>query len=696
MVAGALESLPSELLQVICQCLNRDDLISVARVSSQCRKAVEPILFKVFRLKISGRSQLSLDMDFCPSKLNRFLDSIHDVEIEGYMPNSAEDGDVHREQPELLHFFPRTYETASQFPSESYRNKGCSRGYEHPHCAFEEDGAWRPLAEFLRRLPSLNSVVYKCSNLFSPCLLEVLHKSHPKCRLHIGTFSFHSIFHDLHVLHSYEYTLASSPCLVSLAAHFACFIKGDKEDYDEEACQWMVSQLAPNLEEFVVLPASRGPCSEKQIGRSKGSPEMIARQRAKRRELKLCRRARPWAGFDVIQESSTPKPSQTHGKLLCLEILYEGSHSLSHLQHWNSATQFAVLQILHINYGLDNEHLRWLLEAERFPSLHTLSLVSTPSSTLASIQHSEHCNLLCSFINALPPLRHLTLGVDQYDEYFEWLVPSILACHGSTLRQLRFNEYRSTRSYGRQLSDQGMHFNVLELIHKRCPNLHELSIKIARPGNKNLAYKTIGKLASLRHLEITLGLPLPSILQGRHSDEHAEAANSAEQPEPVVSSVVSRFLERPYSTDQASRSSVIRNRDVRDAIVNSTIDERLAETIFRLVQDSKSESSKPLESLHVRAGGRVDFLWQSSRLQTLVPGLPEILAAVRGSWQVVRNPRDDRRDEIVVTRLHDDPEREQQDRPSIIHESLKPILRDIWPEMSESFGEWHQELYSKR
>ena len=91
-------------------------------------------------------------------------------------------------------------------PQDEY--KWWPQGPEH---AYMDDDAWWPLAELLHGVITLIDLEFSCHSQFPPCLLRVLHESHPYCRLHITTFEISSLLDES--LDTHERDLVASPCL---------------------------------------------------------------------------------------------------------------------------------------------------------------------------------------------------------------------------------------------------------------------------------------------------------------------------------------------------------------------------------------------------------------------------------------------------------------------------------------------------
>lgn len=54
----------------------------------------------------------------------------------------------------------------------------------------EESRSWKPIASFVSKLDRLSDLIYACYDRFPHCLLQVLHKHQPYCRLCLSNYRF--------------------------------------------------------------------------------------------------------------------------------------------------------------------------------------------------------------------------------------------------------------------------------------------------------------------------------------------------------------------------------------------------------------------------------------------------------------------------------------------------------------------------
>lgn len=178
-----------------------------------------------------SRKKLQFDLDLWTSKLQQTscLGNVRHLEIEGTLP-------LEKDEKGCLHETPQERTTRLWENNSGVSGVGDDRPAQ---VTFDEDGAWKPLANFIQRLPSLTDIYYSSSNQFLPCLLEALHQYRPQCRLHLYSFKLRSIYDsdDDYC----EFALVKSPCLYSIST------RDHNDEHFREAVYGTVFRLAPNL-----------------------------------------------------------------------------------------------------------------------------------------------------------------------------------------------------------------------------------------------------------------------------------------------------------------------------------------------------------------------------------------------------------------------------------------------------------------
>jgi len=186
--------MPVEILQLICSYLNSKTLFAFALTSKRCHFMASVRIFRKIHFTVLSRKKLQLDVDRWSRILERASSFKHvrHLDIDGRMP---------RYQDDLGELFdgggdPKPAKGDYDDDGELSRwtgNDDYVADDQPTQVTLEEDGAWRPLASFIRQLSALADLVYACSNQFSLCLLEVLHQDRSDCRLYIRIFNFHSL-----------------------------------------------------------------------------------------------------------------------------------------------------------------------------------------------------------------------------------------------------------------------------------------------------------------------------------------------------------------------------------------------------------------------------------------------------------------------------------------------------------------------
>lgn len=118
------------------------------------------------------------------------------------------------------------------------------------------------VVSFLIRLPRLTDIVYACTEQVPQALLETLHTSLPRCRLHVHSFSLRSLFRYFNEgpnprqgIDDAEFMLAKSANLTCVAV-LTSDLFDDMINYNEEALRSMVAGLAPNLKYVYIRESS--------------------------------------------------------------------------------------------------------------------------------------------------------------------------------------------------------------------------------------------------------------------------------------------------------------------------------------------------------------------------------------------------------------------------------------------------------
>ena len=427
---------------------------------------------------------------------------------------------------------------------------------DHKPHNVEEDEAWTPLVDLIRQLPALSDLFYACPGQFSPCLLQALHQHRPNCRLHISRFSFRSL--NRPDLDAHELALATSPCLYSVLVRYDWYDSDGIEDYNEEAVMHIATGLAPNLKEVRTFRAAAG--------------WSLARMRA----LETPRK--PWQGFALNKQ----KQIFTRGSLRHLQLAGYGSITRDIVKTWGRRTDFSTLRILDLESDIEADALDFLATKCNFSSLIALVLVLATGNLLErpTIDHSSLAN---HFLCGLPSLFTLKLA----GELSHTTLDIILGHHGAALHRLwlspsgTLNRLVITQQEAKQIAEH-------------CPLLEDLGLTMPRSkgdAGEVAIYKTLASLPKLQNLFLTLDASDCAILID--GDEDDETPN-----DPSFDDFDQQFFDDPRGLYRKPR-----NGHVRDAFINSALDETLARAIFWSISTAKPSGALPLERLKLRMTG---------------------------------------------------------------------------------------------
>lgn len=650
MPSPKLEGLPAEILLRICEYIegtHKPSLLTFALVSKQCHCAATALLFRTIKISVRGRKQLAYDVQQCISTLQRAF-SVKQVR------RLVVEGSMHSQQDDTSEIEPQDgRHGAGSFPgrnddefSDRRLADGPSTDGESHNVVYDEDEAWTPLADLVRQLPALSDLIYTCPSQFSPCLLQALHQHRPNCRLHMRTFSLRSLNQPAPDAH--ELALATSPCLYSVLVRYDSYDSEGMEDYNEEAVVHIAAGLAPNLKEARMFRARAG------------------WSLALRRALETPRT--PWQGFALKDQEQT----STSGSLCHLQLAGYGSTTREVVETWSRRTDFSVLRTLELERGIEADAFEYLATQCDFSSLTTLVIVLATADLLES-PTMDHSSLAKHFLCSLPSLTTLKL----VGELTNTTLDAILEYHGALLRKLGLSP---SGTVNRLVITE----REVERIAGYCPLLEDLSLTVPRSkgdAGEVAIYKALGSLSKLQSLSLTLDASDCAILMDGEEDEELDETPN----DPSFDDFDQQFFNGPRGSYRKPR-----NGHVRDAFINSALDEILARAIFRSISTAKSSGALPLETLKLRVTGGGCF-GDSSMMSSI-----EYVAGHLGrSWLLERNPRDDRRDQLVATELG------RQERkakggmyPKPLGRSVEPIFRRIWPERRKEGGHWCDDWHS--
>ncbi|KAI5193498.1 hypothetical protein E4T38_09950 [Aureobasidium subglaciale] len=400
-------------------------------------------------------------------------------------------------------------------------------------------------------MPALSHVVHNCASAVPLNLVAAL--EHQRCKLHVNTLRIP----ELNVpLDTAFLTLITSSSLKSIrAAYFpTSMLLGTRLSatvelwYDEEALMRLVAGVIPRLTKLTILRKHGGIL-----------PTGTSRD--------------PWDG---IQVSGQDLPGFCPGKLKELALLHPDIIDLENIRAWGTHVTLEVLQVLKISSPTTAEAL-YYLSSEALTHLSQLSFAvyKKQSRSDAAIQAANH------FLLTLRPLSVLRL-----DQNVQGLsLVQIVAHHATCLRKLWLLPVKELNSHNLASAEYYIpSLEVLSELKKSCSGLEDLAISVRRSrGNKTEidAYRLLGSLQNLRFLSLNLDASDMSVLWIYETAERDEYVRSGIWPPPPDDPSFNDFDREIYPRPFINHSPGIRNGHIRDAFINSALDEPLARAIFK-------------------------------------------------------------------------------------------------------------------
>lgn len=629
----AIKLLPAEISRRVCEYLaaNPPSLHAFALASRQCYAAATALIFRRIHITVKCRDQLVADVQRWRQVLERSssLRHVRRLVIDGHMrKHPGAQGDDEEEDPFC------TSDATDDDPFDP-RWADVHIPYEEPLSIINAmTPAWSPLADFIRQLPALAEFDYGCANQLPLCLLNALHSHTRACRLTIRTFHLRSLGQP--DLDQDELAVITSPCLYSINVRYDIYYSSGVEDYHEEAVQDIVAGLVPRLKQVRLYrsPAGWSPALKKALETPR----------------------RPWQGFP----NHVKKQEESSGSLQALQLAGFGRIDGRHLETWSKHTNFSVLETLELPFEVHVSALTWAAAACPFTSLSSLTLMLYLEER-SHISLDEYTVAAASFLRSLNPLSVLAISGSVGSDVFD----VIMERHGRTVRKLYLEPDASADLVVLSPSE-------ISRIRHGCLMLEHLTLSIPRTkGNAQevAIYKALGTLPKLQSISLTL--------DASYSDP------SASQQETPVNPCFDPF-DQAFFDDRAGVLRRVRNGYIREAFINSALDEKLARAIFHTISASKPLGAFPLErlTLRVMGGGRFGVL-------LVLCSIEDVITQLARSWLIERDPRDDRCGEVIVRELNPpDPDDGSQLMPEV-----QPIFRKIWPESREG-GNWREDWQS--
>ncbi|PLB46634.1 hypothetical protein P170DRAFT_477510 [Aspergillus steynii IBT 23096] len=551
-----LEALPYEIQQFILEYLDAThpaSLTALACASKNLFATVKPFLFRTIRFSVKDiRDYNRIQPDRISiavqeySKLLKHYNSAeyvqnliiggdiseYDYRERGLRSQNGDFGPYHWKQSKISHVDRLTLASADgEVCDEPDPVRHMSRAdYSKPDACYNDNPAWKPLAEFIKMLPGLKHLVYNYFSQFPPCLLEVLHNNLPGCKLHLYTFSMRSV----PLLDDYETKLITSPCLTSI--RIVCKVdtrRGTDFELGHPADHAMrhAIVLAPALNR-VHIDVCRGGGARRIFLEPRIIPTTVC--------------------------PSAPKSLDVRNSLHSLRLRFVISANRELVKRWTARIDFSKLKVLGLTGNINADTLDYMGSSYQFPSLRSLFIRYTLHDSAWVSGES-----LKRFLDRLPPLLSLTVSFSRSGLD----VDGIAKHHGAALRRLTINN---------------PHLNEYDLkcLAKYCPHLEYLKLGLKRTwgdANEIALYKALGSIPRLVDLDLSLNAPDRN-LRGTDAPDFSDD---------------DRFdkFHRKYCTLRSGfrdeHTEYIKNGYVRDQLMNCALDKDLACAIFRAISAGK-------------------------------------------------------------------------------------------------------------
>lgn len=449
---ASINALPVEVLIHIAETLDTYSLSNFAIVNSTFHQASRAICHRHFQLIDNGRDSIRDQVPQWLKTLTKFGDlrcvrSIGIVPLEQADPPACRPHDLSSQWPEKWRIDPQW----NPRDSIALLNQ-----------------KWVPFANLLQRIPGLRDLSWASSDPVPPCVLEVLHRHLPQCRLDVRTFFLHSLLRwpqSQIQVSPFECALATSPSLQELTLSYSQADPWGMVDYHEDAVMDLISGGAPNL-----------------------------------RRVSLHIRAAQWGAVNQTRQAWDSERNALAGSALncgmltSLEICSE-ENAGNLLRRISTKTDFARLRTLKLYAPCEPEDVLWLAEKCRFPSLRSLALGTLKDAHERAAEGLGQ-DAVIDLLRAVPPLECLCVPIALNTA----IVRTALERHGRNLRELSF--YTLPRQVQWQESVQG----TLDLIRTNCSVLVALAIPVPHVADltaRSTFYTTLGLLGPVQHMVLS-------------------------------------------------------------------------------------------------------------------------------------------------------------------------------------------------
>lgn len=672
MAQRSLVDLPDEILQQIAGLVRDTDRLSfhaLCATNKPCRLACLPMIFRELHISINDCEALQNDVDLL---LKSLLSAVCGGDVTQHVRHlclkgslSLMESDVSETTTTAANELERLANHEEQV--QRYRSEGLDElldeneplvdtflGEEAPSVTAEQNAAWTPVANLIKRLPNLTRLVYNCRNQFPPSLLDALHSHHPQCRLYHHTFRLRSLRSKFDRLDPHELAVATSPCLYSVKLRCSQCNEDGQPDHNLQAILELVAGLAPNLKEVSVLYCAITKHQYPSTERSwHGLPGFVRGQTGSLTSLSITGRVPPPAWLP------------------------------DSFQVWANHTDFSLLRHLSLGgsydegtresrHGLTTTTLAYLARACSFPGLESLHILLMRRDHLTENvdphANAKYIDAATAFFDSVRPLRKLSVAGSILPE----ILDTILGRHGRTVVDLKlcpFEDVWARALWYIPYVPMTITKAQIMQIEAHCPVLESLSIYIKRTMSDTSEVELYTSLARIKPLQfLFLTLDCSNWRVRRDPDLEYETWFDEDDKE--------RF-DSPWRA--------LKRGHVRQSFINCAVDEKLARSMWDVI--AKHKDGKRLLALKLYTTGAMNFGWPGR-----VPRMVDIARHLSRSWVIERGIRDDEQDALHVRELgllaRKARDRELQarleaERGAQDHE--KPhagvqVFRRIWPE----------------
>ena len=334
-------NLPVEIVERICDYLDRYSVFQLALVSRNYRNGAVSKIFHTVSIRCTSRDTFRENCEYANNVLAspKKARQIRHLRVLGLVKGGKS--------------FQGDWDSGP-----SIRNRGLSirtRGLDRAGDIFTDSANSERLLQIMVQLTALRDFTWGVVDQLPSKVLRLLHKSSPRVRLHMPIFCLKSLIlfpKDPIRIDPHELELATSPCLYSIGQlDLNDAGRRGLVDYNASAVFEIIAGAAPNLREADIHINPVGP----PLG-----GEWLSGSKPKS----------SWGSASHLEYLSI---STSHHHLAYSTPLLEVDR-MGSLEKLRMMMDFSALRTLKIGDSLSAFHVRWLTEECQFPSLDALDL----------------------------------------------------------------------------------------------------------------------------------------------------------------------------------------------------------------------------------------------------------------------------------------------------------------------------------